>query len=1060
MKNVTLIGAGAGSGKTFRLAEEVFDAVSSGRARPEGIILTTFTKKAASELRSRVSSRLIARGQQENARKMAGALIGTVHSICGQLLQDFAFDLGLALKQTILDEEASRGLFNRAIADGISSSEQSALHRIGEMLELEDWRDTIRALADLARVNGIEPKSLPQWADASVASLLDGFAEDPDGRETLRAEVDRALQDLRQLVASGTDSTKKTKDAIYTLQTAARELVKTKGIFWKDIQKLTRLDPAKKSQDVVTRVKSLADQNYTWPEMRDEMHSVVRTIFAAVASTLDVYDRSKRDIGAIDYTDMERILLDAMEHATVRESLAARIDLLMVDEFQDTSPIQMAIFLKLISLSKAVIWVGDPKQAIYGFRGTDPELMNAALSRITSVGRTDRLEHSWRSRPELIEFVNKIFGDVFVPQGQNRTEVSLKPTRKRELTSPATESWVLTKIEVPGRRPKQDVGTDYAQIASEVIRTLEDKSRLVIDRETKKSRPIEPGDIAILVRSNDTTANLAATFRAFGIPVEVSVPGLLQEPEVVWVKAAIDLLLNPDNALAAAKLTWLADVAIENGTSPFDWLTRRIADHQEKVEIKKLPWESHPVLQRIRAAAKNARSLSPETLIQTAIKVSNATQFAKGSEIPRLALSNLDRLVHLARHYTQAEATFGRAVTATGFMTWLQSLSNAGEDRIKPIAANAVQICTYHSAKGLEWPMVILYQLHKEYEAAPFDVRVTSPAKIDLDHPLAERGVVYWPYMYGRFGKSSGTDFSFLRMVREKSEYGMMARKRQEEEIRLLYVAMTRARDYLVFAARPGALQALSVLDAQADQPTLAVPQEVDACPEGWVVRVPEITTNPLAMPQGLDRRWITYKDRIAKALGKVTPSHVAEMTGADTFTVGEPERYSNRIQINKSGDIRCLGVALHAYLAVDCRSFDANRKRAIAHDLLKAHVSEGVVSPDDIVAAADAFYTWLEKKWPGATVRREVPLHAFVDGVVIDGTADLLLETTKGIVIIDHKSFPGSSAQARERAARYAPQLAAYKRVVEMATERSVAEMGIHMPVGGLYLPVTERKE
>lgn len=1053
MKNVTLIGAGAGSGKTYRLAEEVFDAVSSGRARPEGIILTTFTKKAASELRSRVSARLIARGQQEYARKMAGALIGTVHSICGQLLQDFAFDLGLALKQTVLDEEASRGLFNRAIADAVSDSEQSALYRISVMLELEDWRDTIRALADLVRVNGIDPATLPQWADTSVGSLLDGFKEDPNGRETLLAEVDRATAELRQLVESGADTTKKTKDAIYVLQTASRELKKTKGIIWKDIQKLTRLDPAKKAQDIVKRVKTLADQNYTWPEMRQEMRWVVSTIFAAVASTLTVYDRSKRDIGAIDYADMERMLLEALDHEIVRESLAGRIDLLMVDEFQDTSPIQMAIFLKLIALAKAVIWVGDPKQAIYGFRGTDPELMNAALRRIADVGKTDRLEHSWRSRPELVEFVNETFGKVFSPQGQSSSEVSLKPKRKSELKTSATESWVLTKIPSESGRAKQDIGTDYAQIASEVIRTLDDKSRLVIDRETKKARPIEPGDIAILVRSNDTTAALAATFREFGIPVEVSVPGLLREPEIVWVSAAMDLLLNPDNALAAARLVWLADVAIQDGTSPLDWLTERVTDYQAESEGKKTPWSDHSLLTKIRASAGNARALSPESLVLTAIEVSEAPQFAKQGEIPRLALSNLDRLVHLARHYTQAEATFGRAVTATGFMTWLGQLSEAGEDRIRPIAANAVQICTYHAAKGLEWPMVILYQLHKEYEAQPFDVRVTSPETIDLQNPLAGRGVVYWPYMYGRLGKSNGADFSFLEMVRDKSDYGIMARKRQEEETRLLYVAMTRARDYLVFAARPGALQALSVLDGQGDGSPLAVPQDAKEPFKGWVVRVPEIATAPRT--QGADRRWISYKERSPKDSGRITPSQAAADGAPEGVVVSEPERYGDRIRIGKSTDVRILGNALHAFLAVDCGAFDVNRKRTIAQELLTAHGSDGAVSAEDLVAAADAFHAWIETRWPGATLRREVPLHAFTDGVVVDGTADLLVETEKGVVIIDHKSFPGSTAQARDRAAKYAPQLAAYKRVVEMATKKPVIETGIHMPVAGLYFTV-----
>ncbi len=1053
MKNVTLIGAGAGSGKTFRLADEVFDAVSSGRVRPEGIILTTFTKKAAAELRSRVSARLIARGQKESARKMAAAMIGTVHSICGQLLRDFSFDLGLAMKQTILDEDAAHGLFNSAIAGGISNGEQAALHRIGEMLELDDWRDTIRALADLVRVNGILLESLPHWAEVSVRSLLDGFPENPNGREALRLEVECALRDLTELVQSGADTTKKTKDAIYALKTASRELAKTKGIFWKDIQKLARLDPSKKALDLVTSVKSMADRNYTWPEMRAEMRNVVEAIFAAVGNTLVVYSRMKHELGAIDYTDMERMLLEALEHETVRETLKERIDLLMVDEFQDTSPIQMAIFLKLNSLAKSVIWVGDPKQAIYGFRGADPELMNAALTRIGEEGALDRLEYSWRSRPELTEFVNGVFGDVFVAQEMNRADVVLKPKRKLELTSPATESWVLTKITSQGERPKQDVGTDYAQLASEVMRTLQDKSRFIVDRETNNVRPIEPGDIAILVRSNDTTAQLAATFRAFGIPVEVSVPGLLREPEIIWVRAAIDILLHPDSALAAGKLSWLVDVATKDGIAPADWLTQRITEYQDKQDPRQLPWENHPILRKIRAAAKNAHALSPETLISTAIELSDANEFAKRSEIPRLAFSNLDRLIHLARHFTQAEAAFGRPVTTTGFMAWIDDLADAGEDCIRPIAANAVQICTYHGAKGLEWPMVILYQLHKEYEAAPFDVRVTTPGAIDLDDPLKDRGVVYWPYMYGRLGKSNGADFSFLRMVKEKSEYGTMARKRQEEEIRLLYVAMTRARDYLVFAARPQALQALGVLGAESEQTAFKVPQDVNSCPEGWVIRVPEIEASPLDLDQGHERRWITYKEKTARAVGKLIPS---EARGPlDQFVVGETQTYSHRFATSNKTDFRRLGVAIHAYLAVDCSSMTVQQKRAIADGLLRAHASENDASPDDIISTADDFYAWINHKWPRSRVRREVPLHTFVDGITVEGTADLLVETEDGIVIIDHKSFPGSETQARERALIYAPQLAMYKRMVEFTTKIPVIETGIHLPISGLYFAI-----
>jgi ATP-dependent exoDNAse (exonuclease V) beta subunit len=1049
VKHVTLIGAGAGSGKTFRLAEEVFHAVDSNRARADRIMLTTFTKKAASELRGRVTARLIAKGRHAAARQISGALIGTVHSICAQILQELAFDLGLATTLKVVDEDAAKGLFNRAIGEGVPKAQQFDLHRIGMLLELEDWRDTVRALGDIARVNAIPLDSLDRWAKASVESLLEGFDEDPNGRETLRAEVDQLMIALMRLVDEGTDTTKKTRDAIGVLQKALRELGKTRGITWSAIQRLTRLDPSKKAGDLADRVRKLADRNYTWPEMRSEMRFVVGTIFSAVRGTLGVYEQLKRELGAIDYVDMERMLLEALDKEEVRARLQERFDLLMVDEFQDTSPIQMAIFLKLMALAKEVVWVGDPKQAIYGFRGTDPQLMQAALLKIEAAGKTGRLEQSWRSRPELVSFVNDVFGDVFVPQGQRAKDVALQPTRKAELKTVPLESWVLTKVAMPEGRPRQNEGIDPAQIASEVKRVLTMKQHQVVDRSTGKVRAIEPGDIAVLVRANATSVALAAAFRAHGIPCEVATPGLLNELEVVWVRAAMDLLLNPDDALKAGRLTFLHDVVLRRKKTSEAWLTERIA--AVSADKRCLPWSEHELLMWIREHSAAARSMSPEGLVALAIDVSGVLELGKAAKIPRLALANTEKMIHLARKYTQGEASFGRPATSTGFLAWLDHLGEQEQDRVQPIAANAVQICTYHAAKGLEWPMVILYQLNKEYEAQPFDARVTTPEKIDLERPLDGRGVIYWPYMYGRLGKASGGDFGFMDMVKEKSAYGIMARRRQEEEVRLLYVAMTRARDYLVFAARPDALQALGVLRDSKGAESLVVPQDEDAGDQGWLVRVPQIDPEPLTSASEADREWITYQDVTAKDPGRRTPS---QQGGGAVSRVREAERYGGRVPI-KDTDMTQLGLAMHAYLVVAHQERDPAAKQLLAEGILKSYGCEGAMAADDLVAAGEVFVKWVQKRWPGARAACEVPLYAFVDGVVTEGSADLVLETEQGLVIIDHKAFPGTEEKARERAAGYGAQLMTYKEVLERAYGKPVVEVGIHMAIGGVYFSV-----
>ncbi|MEX2365715.1 MAG: UvrD-helicase domain-containing protein, partial [Pseudohongiellaceae bacterium] len=157
MQNVEFISAGAGSGKTYNLTERLSGLLSGGNVSPAGIIATTFTRKAAVELKERVRQHLMKEGQVQLANQMERAAVSTVNAVCGELLQRFAFEAGMSPEQQVLDERDASHLFAESMDQVIGSD----LQRLGELnhrayrLGVEDWSSDVRDIAKEARANDI-----------------------------------------------------------------------------------------------------------------------------------------------------------------------------------------------------------------------------------------------------------------------------------------------------------------------------------------------------------------------------------------------------------------------------------------------------------------------------------------------------------------------------------------------------------------------------------------------------------------------------------------------------------------------------------------------------------------------------------------------------------------------------------------------------------------------------------------------------------------------------------------------------------------------------------------
>jgi ATP-dependent exoDNAse (exonuclease V) beta subunit len=417
---------------------------------------------------------------------------------------------------------------------------------------------------------------------------------------------------------------------------------------------------------------------------------------------------------------------------------------------------------------------------------------------------------------------------------------------------------------------------------------------------------------------------------------------------------------------------------------------------------------------------------------------------------PSRRLANLEKLAALTDEYQQLVQARGEASSLTGLLTHLYRMASDSADGQATGGADAVTVSTYHRAKGLEWHMVVLYQLNDEPKNWLFEPSVESSKAFSFERPLDGRWIRYWPWPYANHRKGVFLD----QAVQNTQEYTEALKRAENEEIRLLYVGMTRARDYLVFAARKGNHKWLDQLTDKNNVKTFNLPQDEAAKVQGFrVVGLDE--TEPL--PSTVQTvRWFAGADSRTERQPKAI--YCSSLIVADdmvNLVSASPERIMERVAIAGNPDMNNLGNAVHAFMCCDCASLSAADKEAIAHDLLEAYGVSASLRAPDLVSIHGQFVATIRNRWPGAKILREWPLSFKIGSLELHGAADLVLETPAGHVIIDHKTFPGGESALLEKAKSFAGQLMAYRTALEKATTIPVSSTWIHFPISGYLVNV-----
>ncbi|WP_193084616.1 UvrD-helicase domain-containing protein [Brevibacterium aurantiacum] len=1125
--SVHVITASAGSGKTYRLTEvlsrRLTDTPADG-TRPlkaSEVIATTFTVRAAADLVEKTQKRLLDDGNITAAEEIGTALIGTINSVSGRLVTEYAIDAGYSPELRVLDETEQAMVFTAAVDDVIADAEathRDLLLRTGHNGSPGDssqwghgpvvWSDLVKSVAAAARANHLGEAELRESAEASAGLFLSALSKRlTDGRQTWRdclaSDIDELRAALRIAQGEESDPTVEPRvtvakgsignveGSIITLDRFLRDLdahaeandpfARIPWSTWAKVAeaKYSKAPGGKEPGKVPKQVLESSSAALVSGELlanaafHDDVEALIRLVIDTAIASLTAYEEHKNRLGVMDFVDQEVRALDLLRtNDRVRRSVASRFRLLAVDEFQDSSPIQLAIFMELAELVDEVVWVGDRKQAIYGFRGADPELMNDVFSALidgeTELGTatTENLGASWRSTDPPLDLSNAIFSSVFAEQPEGEVVLSVPPQRQVNRAIGGRELWVPNTAMGGATRSNSRM---VQAIAEGVVDFLSRSPRL-------PDRDVGVGDIAVLVRTNTQVGRVVNELHTRGIPAVGSTTDLLATREGQLVAAGLAAVVDPEDGVALAELVTL----LEDHESHDTWFDNavHITDKQQR-RVQPSTWWSDPALAALAELATHASQHTSVELLLAVVDALDLPQRIKAWSTPETRLATLDALSQIAAEYEDASHQTRMPVTPAGLLEHLDEAARAYE---QTTAHDAVLVTTMHQSKGLQWPVVIVgISGAKDYGHR--EVTVEKAPVFDARHPLANRSLRLLPRVLSSYGPlkerlgQTGT-------VRRSTE------SERNETARLLYVALTRAECHSIMAFGDPTGQN-NVLSRAVDEELLTwdLPEIGDdstpAVDEAGELRISNrrvresgsasaqtglpirICAYPLSSeaPQEMvppPQSFYSHTDVPVRRLAQEVigpPAHfTASSVGSEGIdaevsflaNLGEPLVDKGRKDWDRIGD------AVHAYLGLPLASLSEATVSEAAERILDRWNAGTVLSAEVLAEIGRRWTAWIEATFPGAEVLTEQPIAwRNENDQAMEGWIDVLLKLPNGDhILVDHKTYPGTDPIGHIRE-NYLGQLATYSYSLERATNRRAPRLIVHLPLVGTIAEV-----
>ncbi len=832
-KGNILVSASAGSGKTHTMIERVKRLILEKGVSVNQILAVTFTESAAADMKEKLKKALteqIGNGDNKTLIKELNEIptadISTLHSFCGRLIRQFFFEVGLSPDFKIIDETESSVMRFECIEKTFKE-----FYDLGE-----EWFYTLIDRHAVGRTDGnLKELILSAYAfcdsEAEPERLMDAYKENysENGfndfltkyKSALDAQLEKVLKDaLEALETFKFYQYKKATDFTATLISDVKEILNGEDIYVVkkfenyslrlDVER--KLDPtASEYKEVVAdardKVKDLckrfakhltdkeSDRKYF-----NECAKHTEWFTRVLRRFSEIYDKEKREENVLDFNDLEHFALKILRNKEICENVQKKYEYVFVDEYQDTNGVQEEI-INLIA-NDNLFMVGDIKQSIYGFRGCRPDFFDKKFKRMQALGQdVVQLNHNFRSAENVINMVNCVFnycmvkkyfgsnykgsselvsGGVYPMDKSGRAELHF--LQKQEKAKKQEEQPRVYDILEQIKTDKEDETANVASLLTKIIN--DELTKTYFDPKEQKEKKVTYGDIAILTRSKNSqfVLDLVKGLNRHGIPVSSDVK------ENVCDFPEISTMVN------ALRLTdcFLLDIPLASTLkSPIGGFTD--GDFYEIVDFYRtknqdahgsfcdafnyyISTATTPLSKRLKAFKEyfdGVRTLSDfvgaEGVMNKLVKDKDLDGFLLAEKYGRVKYARLKRFI-------SASVAGGRRLTVKEFLHKVDTcpdafgFSECGEE-------NTVKAMTIHASKGLEFPVVIVCGLERAMNSED------------------EQGEILFSRDYG-FAVKRYDDL--LRTKEETLLRGVikedMKRERVKEEMRLFYVALTRAK--------------------------------------------------------------------------------------------------------------------------------------------------------------------------------------------------------------------------------------------------------------------------
>lgn len=1019
-----LVEAGAGSGKTTSLVGRMYALVERGEA-VERIAAVTFTRKAANELRERFQLRLeqaVRTAEQgsetwtraERAlRDLDRAFLGTIHSFCGRLLREHPLEIGLDPNfDEVAEEEWEqlvRGFWNRwlertrRIGDPMLG-ELRALHVEPRTLfegfqSVLRYRDVRFPLIETHAPDGAPCRLRLETLLAHAQAILPA-TEPADGWDPLMRLV-RRLQHLRRV----TDWTEIGAfcEALERITTSACKLTQKRWSETKDGKAAAKALGEGFAELLAT---DIAGVLACWREHR--YPAVMRFLQAAA----DDFERERHATGQLGFEDL--LMLSARllrEHRAVRDALGARYRRLLVDEFQDTDPIQAEVCFLLASDAAqgtdwrtmvprdgALFFVGDPKQSIYRFRRADIQVFEHVKTRIAECGAVLALTSNFRSVHPIGDLVNGYFENGVFPAIATDVQAPFSPMQTT--VAPATGDGVFHYAVRPEQNNKTAITTlDAAQLASWIARRIARGERTA-------------GDFLVLTENTKTLAQYARALGERNVPVSTTGAKLPQEVELGELLVVLRAIADPDNpVLVAAALEGLFF-----GCSPADLYDAREAGVTFSITHRPAHTDTiaaRALLQLYEWWITSQRHAA-DVLLERVLDDTGLLFYATG--LP-LGDARAGALLHVIEGLRAASISGATGITDAMDRIEVLLAKDAGDAPLRPGRSDAVRVMNLHKAKGLEAQVVVL--------AAPTDVSQHDP---DVHITRGEAGDATGGVII------ANGDVMIAQPVGWDAMAGTESRFASAEKQRLLYVAATRARRELVIAR----CERTGKPDGSFWAPLASLADEIGT-------RL-ELGVEPAPGRRQIERTAESLRSAIAAAqAATVGATHASIMMRTVTESAKEERATSRTYDIPQTpGRGAAWGRAVHGSIEA---MGNGRTGEALTAFVAAICTEEGLGEPER--AELDALMTSLARSdlWRsmlGGDTHFELPVMRHERGddgeTVTEGVIDAAMRATDGWHLVDWKTDDPKTAEWERRRAKYEQQIGAYERIVAALTGEPVS--------------------